>query len=82
MKVWVAIKSGYSFCIVLEEKEFKGWTGYSLSWKKLPDGKVSKIPRPFYRSYEEAVDACEKLALEMLNENAGILREGRDQEIP
>jgi hypothetical protein len=33
---------------------FNGWTGYSLSWAKLPRGAVNRIPQPFYSSLEEA----------------------------
>lgn len=69
MRVWQAIKRGHSFVIVLEENmggEFEGWTGYSLSWKKLPSGKTNRIGPPFHTSHEAAVKACELLAEQVL----------------
>jgi hypothetical protein len=69
MQVWQAVNQGYSFVIVLEEmmgKEFSSWSGYSLSWKKLPNGPVNKIPKPFYDSFEDAKKACEALADQVL----------------
>lgn len=71
MRIWQAIKRGHSFVVVLEENiggEFVGWTGYSLSWKKLPDGQVNKIAPPFFDSFEAAVKACNKLAESVLLE--------------
>jgi hypothetical protein len=64
MRLWGAIKRGHSFCIALEPNmggKFDGWTGYSLSWRKLPRGAVNYVPQPFHTSLEEAKAACEKL---------------------
>jgi hypothetical protein len=69
MRAWRAVKRGHSFIILLEEQmgeKFVGWTGYSLSWKKLPRGQTNRIPQPFYASLDEAKAACEKLADDVL----------------
>ena len=70
MRIWGAVKQEHSFTILLEERmggEFEGWTGYSLSWKRMPNGKVNKIP-VWYQSLEEATKACEDLAKQVLGD--------------
>lgn len=69
MRMWVAIKQGHSFVIVLEERmggEYTGWSGYSLSWKKLPNGRVTHIEQPILDSFDAAKKACEALAEQVL----------------
>jgi hypothetical protein len=69
MRTWQAVKRGHSFVILLEElmgEKFVGWTGYSLSWKKLPRGQTNRIPQPFHDSFEDARRACEELAGDVL----------------
>ena len=69
MRVWQAIKQGHSFAIVLEERmgeEYESWSGYSLSWKRLPDGPVNEIVAPFFDSFDAAKKACEVLAEQVL----------------
>ena len=71
IRVWQAIKQGHSFAIVLEERmrgKYVGWSGYSLSWKKLPNGRVTKIGPPFLDSFDAAKKACEALAEQVLSE--------------
>lgn len=68
LRIWNAVKGGYSFVIVLEESmgnEFKGWSGYSISWKRISNGKTNIVPELFYNSFDEAIEAVEKLASEL-----------------
>ena len=65
MRMWYATEQGHSFVIVLEERmdeNLDDWSGYSVSWRKLPDGKTNKIGKPFHKSFDAARDACEHLA--------------------
>ena len=69
MRVWNATEQGYAFAIVLEEKmggDFDTWSGYSISWRKLPDGKINRIEKPYHNSFDAAKNACEHLAEQVL----------------